>query len=98
VDHPGWQRESEPVVGGQELFAAVPEPGALIFVDHVAGLDRLADADQRPIDRQRHRRRIHLVQLTEQPTEIGGTGRGAFLRQILAQRNRVAAADDGLVD
>ena len=38
------------------------------------------------------------MQLTEQPREIGDTGRGAFLGQVAPERDRVAVGNDGLVD
>src|SRR5260370_39240661 len=47
VDHPGRERETEPVVGIQELRTALSEPGPFVLIDGLAGLDRPAHRDQR---------------------------------------------------
>src|SRR5260370_29121041 len=50
VDHPGRERETEPVVGIQELRTALSEPGPFVLIDGLAGLDRPAHRDQRLVD------------------------------------------------
>ena len=65
VDHPGRELEAELAVGVQELFAALPQPGPFVFIDGVAGVDRPAGRDKRPVGGQGDRRQPQFVQPAE---------------------------------
>jgi len=98
VDHPGREREAEPVICVQQPCAVIPEPGAFFLIDGAAGVDRPADGDKRLIGRQGYRGRIELMQPAEQVPEIGRPGLGAVLGEVPPERDSAAVAGDWLVD
>jgi len=69
VNHPGQEREAEPLVGIQKLIAPLGEPGAFVLIDGAAGLDRPANGGQWPVRGQEQGGRSQPVQALTHPGE-----------------------------
>ena len=74
------------------------QPCSFLVADRLAGLDRLADRDERPVGGQREWWRAEAVQLAQQVAQVGGARCRAVLGEVPPERDRAAVAEHRLVD